>query len=96
EQDIILVEASYPWKGGFPRRNAIDVEPPYPITPEGQKEYFRELIKVVRSTPDNKAKGIFYWAPEWIPVEEVGTNWGYLTLFDNNGEALPAMDAFAE
>ena len=62
----------------------------------GQKEYFRDLIKIVESTPDNKAKGIFYWVPDWIPVEEVGTHRGHLTLFDDDREALPAMDVFAE
>jgi len=97
EKDIIVVEAAYPWIYDYPPQNgATFTEPPYEISPQGQKQYLEELVEVIVNTPNNRGKGIFYWAPEWIGIEEVGTNWGKLALFDTTGNVLPGMDAFLE
>ena len=92
-QDINLVEISYPWNGKYDYSDKALV-PPFPVSPEGQRNYMQALVQILRNSP--RVNGIFYWAPEWIPIKEVGTNWGNLTLFDNNGEVLPAMAAFTK
>ena len=97
EKDIMVVEVAYPWMGSYPPLSGSDFpDPPYEVSPQGQKEYLEELIRIIANTPNNRGKGIFYWAPEWIPIEEVGTHWGKLTLFDTTGEVLVGMDAFLD
>jgi arabinogalactan endo-1,4-beta-galactosidase len=97
EKDIMVVEVAYPWMGSYPPLSGSDFpDPPHEVSPQGQKEYLEELIRIIANTRNNRGKGIFYWAPEWIAIEEVGTNWGYLTLFDTSGEALVGMDAFLD
>ena len=56
------------------------------------------VIGAVRDVPNNLGRGVIWWAPEWIPTKwtpEKGMgNWSPKTLFDDEGNALPALDAF--
>jgi arabinogalactan endo-1,4-beta-galactosidase len=91
DKDIIVVETGCNWEEGW---WAIKKDgPPDPATPEGQRLFLDELIRVVRATPKGRGKGVFYWAPEWV---RDGGPWNRRALFDENGEALPGMAAFAE
>jgi len=102
-KDIIVVETGYPWTtrnfdeagsvfGGDPAR----LKASYPQTPEGQRAFLSELIRIVRQTPDGRGKGVLWWAPEWIPVKGLPSPWENIALFDPDGNALPALAAFAE
>ena len=39
---------------------------------------------------------MIYWGGEWIGVRGLSTPWGWRALFDESGNALPALEAFAE
>ena len=102
-KEIVVVETGYPWTtehfdgggnvfGGEPER----LKAPYPPTPAGQKAFLEELIRTVRQTPDGLGKGVIYWAPEWMAVEGLKSSWENIALFDQRGNVLPAMAAFAE
>lgn len=82
----------------------------YPLTPEGQKNYIRDLLKRMR---DEEIAGVFYWEPLWLPgknicwasesgqayIHEEGkptaNEWANQCLFDYGGKKLPAFDVFA-
>ncbi|MFB0516614.1 MAG: arabinogalactan endo-beta-1,4-galactanase [Candidatus Neomarinimicrobiota bacterium] len=104
-RDIIIVETAYPWtlqwaeRDGFDKGHNIfgtdaDLHPGYPPTLDGQKAFFRELRAIVQGVPGNHGKGIYYWEPEWISVEGLGSHWENAALFDFDGKVLPSIDAF--
>ena len=82
----------------------------YPMTPEGQAAYIRDVLAQAR---ENGIDGVFYWEPLWIPgkgicwaseagqayIHEEGKStaneWANQCLFDYEGKKLPAFDAFA-
>lgn len=45
---------------------------PYPMTPQGQVDFMRDAIEVIRQVPDGLGCGFIYWEPAWIPVPNVG------------------------
>ena len=92
EKPIIVVEAGYPWQGS---NLADDKKTPmeYPATPEGQKQFLQGVIAALREVPKNLGRGVIWWAPEWIPTKGIG-HWSPRTLFDDEGNALAALDAF--
>ncbi len=46
---------------------------PYPMTPRGQADYTADLLNVIRSVPEGRGEGLFWWEPAWIPVP--GSGW---------------------
>lgn len=46
---------------------------PYPMTPEGQRQFMEEVMQVIRDVPNGRGKGFFYWEPAWLPVP--GSGW---------------------
>jgi arabinogalactan endo-1,4-beta-galactosidase len=40
----------------------------YKASVQGQATAIRNIMEAVSQVPDNKGLGVFYWAPEWIPV----------------------------
>jgi arabinogalactan endo-1,4-beta-galactosidase len=85
KKDIILVEVAYNW-----RTAEYDDEPgPFPETPEGQKQFLEEVDRIVRETPHNRGKGIFWWEPAVArsPIASRG-------MFDQSGYALPVINVF--
>jgi arabinogalactan endo-1,4-beta-galactosidase len=84
-KDIILVEVAYNW-----RTAEYDDEPgPFPESPEGQKQFLEEVDRIVRATPHNRGKGIFWWEPAVArsPIASRG-------MFDDEGNALPVIKVF--
>ena len=96
EKDIYVVEAAYPWTWRYPDPERKDLTPPFPVSKEGQADFFRQLLETVGNIPGGKVKGVFYWAPEWVAVDGVGRNWGARAMFDNDGCALPVFEVFKE
>lgn len=83
---------------GIPRTHPVG----YPLSPDGQRQFIEDLLDVVRGGPNVPGlDGLFYWAPEWIPVSaytdepDAPTCWPR-ALFDESGEALPALGAFEQ
>jgi len=98
-KDIFVVETAYPYRHLDVREmeGANQANMRWPMTPEGQRSFLVELIHVVQETPGGHGLGVLWWYPEAIPVEGlVVWNDGATALFDRDGKALPAMDAFLE
>jgi arabinogalactan endo-1,4-beta-galactosidase len=86
-----------------------DITETYPITPEGQAAYIRDLISRCK---ENGVYGAFYWEPIWIPGENIHwaskaaqkyiheeeyqtlNQWSNQCLFDYEGRKLPAFDEY--
>jgi arabinogalactan endo-1,4-beta-galactosidase len=84
QRDIIVVEVAYNWKPVEYKRQPA----PFPETPEGQKQFLEEVNRVVRSTPHDRGKGVFWWEPAVAgPLRTRG-------FFDDDGNALPVMTVF--
>jgi arabinogalactan endo-1,4-beta-galactosidase len=92
-KDVILAETSYPWKELPDKVGLATLQ--WPQTPQGQKQYLQDLIQTLHDAPGHHGIGFVYWYPEAIPVHGM-TMWrgGFEALFDQNGNALPALDAF--
>jgi arabinogalactan endo-1,4-beta-galactosidase len=84
-KDIYLVEVAYNW-----RTAEYDDQPgPFPETPEGQRQFLAGVDRIVRETPNNRGKGIFWWEPAVArsPIASRG-------MFDRSGNALPVITVF--
>ncbi len=85
-KDIIVVETAYNWR---PARESAGRAGPFPETPEGQRDFFDELTRVVLNTPDERCKGIFWWEPAVGRGPLVSRS-----FFDENGNSLPVLSVF--
>jgi arabinogalactan endo-1,4-beta-galactosidase len=95
-KDVILAETSYPWKE-LPDKIGLPTLQ-WPQTPDGQQKYLHDLIATLHAAPDHHGKGFIYWYPEAIPSPGLPTVWrqGFEALFDQSGNALPALETFGE
>jgi arabinogalactan endo-1,4-beta-galactosidase len=93
-KDIIIVETAYPWRDA--QRWSARKNMAWPISADGQKQFMEDLIRTVRQAPEGRGIGVVYWHPEPVPSRNsTGVQWngGDTTLFDSDGNALPAIDA---
>ena len=108
DRDVIVVETAY----GFTTQNddflpnifSPDMEiPGYPISPEGQAAFLRDVMAVVRAVPNGRGLGVFYWDATWTAVEgngwdntdpDSGNAWENQALFDYERVILPAFDTY--
>lgn len=90
DKEIVVVETAYPWRPHDETRNMN-----WPMTPQGQEQFLRELVASVRATPNSRGKGVIWWYPESIRIPGLHA-WkgGDVALFDAEGAALPALSAF--
>lgn len=98
---IVIVETAYAWTfddyDGHPNIISASTTPlRYPVSPEGQALFVRDLLSLVARTPGDLGLGIVYWEPAWIPgvgwkVGE-GNAWENQTVFGPQGNALPSVD----
>jgi arabinogalactan endo-1,4-beta-galactosidase len=108
-KNLIVVETSYPWTLAQADTTVNVMNDPtqlpqaqkYPPTEQGQLAYFVGLRNVLQAVPDGLGSGFFDWAPEWLPPvrasAQMGNAFSNLTMFDLQGQALPALDvAFRE
>ena len=83
----------------------------YPITPEGQDAFVRDILTAARR---EGIAGVFYWEPLWLPGEGIcwaspagqayiheegkstANEWANQCLFDYEGQKLPAFDSFCQ
>jgi len=90
-KDIIVVETAYPYRG---EHWAKKPNMAWPISPAGQRAFLADVVTAVRETPDGRGIGVVYWYPESIRVDGLRVwNGGSSALFDDDGNALPAMQA---
>jgi arabinogalactan endo-1,4-beta-galactosidase len=84
-KDIMVVEAAYNWR----RAEYRDKPGPFPETPEGQREFLRQVDEIVRQTPQGRGVGIFWWEPA-VPPQPIASR----GMFDNEHNALPVITVF--
>jgi arabinogalactan endo-1,4-beta-galactosidase len=88
---VIVVET------GFTSRNSGS-EPTYefPKTAEGQRQFLDAIVEAVQDVPNDRGLGAFWWYAEARPSLGLSV-WegGRYGLFDQNGNLLPAIDAYA-
>jgi arabinogalactan endo-1,4-beta-galactosidase len=94
-KDVLIAETSYPWKTmQAGRGNNVEK---WPQTPEGQRQFLKDLKAVIQAAPGRHGIGFCWWYPEAIPVPKLNI-WrnGAEALFDQNGNTLPALDVFSK
>ena len=60
-------------KRGLAANERTAAEVPYPMTPEGQCLFLRDLWDVICSVPEGLGRGFVWWEPAWLPVK--GSGW---------------------
>jgi arabinogalactan endo-1,4-beta-galactosidase len=99
-KNIIVVETAYPWTLQWDDNvnnlvgNNSQLHTGYPATTQGQYNFLKDIITIVKNTPGNRGKGLFYWAPEWISVPPLGSSWENLALFSFSNHTLFSIAAF--
>jgi len=99
-KDLIVAETAYPWTLEWADTvdnivgSSDDLLAGYPATVTGQKNYLRDIMAIIKDVPNEKGCGLFYWAPEYISVDPIGSPWENNTLFDFNGNVLESIDIF--
>ena len=88
QKDLILAEVSmghtlkdYQSREKLPaeRRKGMAAGPelagkaPFPMTPDGQAEFMRQIMDIIRRVPQGRGRGFCYWEPAWLPVP--GSGW---------------------
>ena len=59
-KEIIVVETGYYWRPSTYFRNS---PPPFPESPEGQREWLRAVNEAVLDVPNGLGRGVFWWEP---------------------------------
>ena len=83
QKDIIVVEAAYNWTPTEYKEKPA----PFPESPEGQKQFWEEVNRIVLGVPDQRGKGLFWWEPA---VSRRGSR----SFFDEEGNVLPVITVF--
>jgi arabinogalactan endo-1,4-beta-galactosidase len=71
---------------GYATKPELAAKVPFPMTKEGQKDFMKALLDVIKQVPDGLGKGFFYWEAAWIPVP--GSGWateGALEYIEEKG-----------
>lgn len=97
---VVIAETAYPfthlWNDYTNNTVGSDdqIIPAYPASPEGQKSY----MMAIRSVGKNGGIGFCYWGTEWVAFRGStatnGSSSENQALWDFDGKALPAMEAF--
>ncbi len=94
---ILLVGTAYPWTLQWldDTHNLVGLPeqllPGYKATPEGQRDYVRDVMQIVADTPGGL--GVCYWEPAFVSAPAMGSSRENVTLFDSTGEVLPGAAA---
>ncbi len=60
-------------KGMASTNSKLAAKVDYPMTPEGQADFMRDVMKTISQVPEGRGKGFCYWEPAWLPVP--GSQW---------------------
>jgi arabinogalactan endo-1,4-beta-galactosidase len=94
KKDVVVVETAYHHADNELYERVQ--EPPFPQTPQGQRDFLYALTKMVLKAPDDRGRGVCYWYPESVAVNRRIWMKGNVALFDSNGKTLPSVRAFAD
>lgn len=85
---VMVVETGYPFEGSWSGAWAT-----HPISVAGQRQYLIDLVAHTRTLPGGLGLGVLYWAPEWLHLSSLQSDWAQKTLYDDSGTALPGVAA---
>lgn len=97
QKEVIVVEVAYPWtlRWHDDMHNPVGFEEHqhegFPATPQGQANFLQYLMAAIQEAG---GAGFFYWEPAYLTTANCGSFWENLALFDFQGNALPALQAF--
>jgi arabinogalactan endo-1,4-beta-galactosidase len=103
---VLIAETAYPFsvEAGDAQPNlfgdGLQELGGYQATVQGQATAMHDVMAAVAQVPDGKGLGIFYWEPDWIPVEGAGwktgegDTWENQAMFDYQGNALSSLNVF--
>jgi len=96
-RNVMVVETSYPWRaGGWEGMAPNQASMTWPVSPQGQLQFLRDVVTVVATVPGGRGAGVVWWYPEAIQVPGLFI-WGggSLSLFDAAGSVLPAASTLS-
>ncbi|PYY52590.1 hypothetical protein DEJ17_15820 [Curtobacterium sp. MCSS17_011] len=103
---IMVMETGINWNpltaDGVPGQLTDNGPVTYAQTPEGQRDFLRELLPALKSVQNGAVIGDLYWDPTMFAVPGVGWQVGApnvisnSALFDFDGKALPAFEAYEQ
>lgn len=100
EKKIQIVETAYhyQWQPPLGQGTIYDFSSQWPVSPEGQAAFAKDLIKELKKHPN--VNGLYWWFPEENgngPDSSVLTGWVNRGLWDNESHrALPALYVLKE
>ena len=65
----------------------------YPMTPQGQSDFIRDLAAAIKAVPGGRGRGFIWWEPAWIPVP--GSGWATEAALRYTGEKGPGGNEWA-
>jgi arabinogalactan endo-1,4-beta-galactosidase len=96
---IMILETAYPWttENADAYNNLFGSQTPvgsFAYTKEGQRSF---MLDFTQKMMEAGASGIVYWEPAWITSQAkdlwgTGSSWDNSTLFDFEGNTLPAFE----
>ena len=93
-EDYAQYEALAPDKRkGMAAKPELAARIDYPMTPEGQCAFLRDLAEAIRQVPEGRGRGFVYWEPAWIPVP--GSEWATEAALRYTGESGPGGNEWA-
>jgi arabinogalactan endo-1,4-beta-galactosidase len=93
-EDYAAREGLHPsQRKGMATRPALCAKVPYPMTPDGQCAFLRDLIARIRRVEGGMGKGFFYWEPAWLPMK--GSGWATPAALRYTGEQGPGGNEWA-
>ncbi|HEX8341025.1 MAG TPA: glycosyl hydrolase 53 family protein, partial [Tepidisphaeraceae bacterium] len=96
DKDILLAEVAYAWAPVTDIEGRESMQ--WPMTPEGQLQYLVSTREALAAAPGGRGIGFVWWYSDSIRVPDKSLRiWrdGAEALFDHDGNALPALSAFA-
>ncbi len=58
---------------GAPMKPELLANVPFPISPEGQADFLRAILGILRRVPNGLGAGFFWWEAAWVPIP--GSGW---------------------
>ncbi len=101
-KEVMIFETGVPWTtanaDGYSNIVNSYGNLSYPISPQGQKDFFNDLVTTVYNAGGT---GVLYWEPDWISSNLCdlwgqGSSYENMSFFDftNSNQPLPAFDVF--
>ena len=78
---------------GMAAKAALAAGIDYPMTPQGQSDFIRDMAEIIRAVPGGKGRGFIWWEAAWIPVP--GSGWARPAALRYTGEKGPGGNEWA-